>query len=81
MWRALRHDYDAERSALEGRRSGSGREEVGPQSAGGRSAESASSFEKTRSGDTAALLDAKTPVDAAPCKATSYVPAPELAHA
>ena len=41
------HDYDAERSALEGKRSGSGREEVGPQSVGSRRAEVASSFEKT----------------------------------
>jgi len=49
---ALRHEYDAERSALEGERSGPGREAVGPQSVGGRSAESLSSAEKS------SLLDA-----------------------
>ena len=73
--------YDAERSALVGERSGSGREADGLQSAGGRSAESASSSEKTGSGDTAALLDEKTPVKAGPHPATSYVAAPGLTHA
>jgi DNA primase len=43
---ALQHHYDAERSALESERSGSGREVVGEQSADGRSVQSASSFEK-----------------------------------
>lgn len=44
---ALRHDYDAERSALTSERSGSGREVVGDQSASGRSVELAPSFEKS----------------------------------
>jgi DNA primase len=45
--RQAQHDYDAGRSALEGKWSESGREEVGPQSVGSRRAEVASSFEKT----------------------------------
>jgi hypothetical protein len=43
---ALRHHYDAERSAQESERSGPGREGVGEQSAGGRSVEAAPSCEK-----------------------------------
>ena len=43
---ALRHQYDAQRSALESERSGAGREVVGEQSAGGRGVEVPSSSEK-----------------------------------
>jgi hypothetical protein len=73
--------YDAERSGLEGERSGSGRGEVGPQSAGGRGAESAALSEKTCSNDATALLEAKTPVEAGPHQTASYVPPSGLTHA
>jgi DNA primase catalytic core len=72
---ALQHDYDAERSALEGERSGAGRESVGVQSGGGRSAESAALPEKSSLLAAVGINAAETalPPDSAPSAHPTYV--------
>jgi DNA primase len=80
---ALKRGYDVERSGGDTSQSGSGRSVVGERSAGGRDTSDRAHAEKTRSGDTTALLEAKTPINAGPRQAASYPGAPPgaLPHA
>lgn len=77
---ALRHAYDANRSGVNGARSGSGRPLVGPRTGGGRSEETPASAETVRASGDLPRIEPKTHSSGTRAKTASY-PYPVAARA